>query len=108
MSDINAIAATANAAAGSLIATANPNGISQTTDREAIRAKAEEFEAVFLSQMLAPMFEGIEAEAPFGGGAGEEMWRSMLINEYGGLMASKGGVGIADAVERQLLQLQEV
>ena len=44
---------------------------------------------------------------PFGGGNGERIWRSFLIEEYGDLIAKTGGIGIADAVERQLLRAQE-
>lgn len=69
---------------------------------------AEDFEAFFLSQMLGHMFEGVgEQENMFGGGHGEKMFKSLLIDEYGKLMARTGQVGIADAVRRQMLQAQE-
>lgn len=73
-----------------------------------IREAAEDFEAVFLAQMLAPMFAGLETDGLFGGGPGEAVYRSLMIEEYGKAMARNGGVGIADAVERELLKLQEV
>ena len=44
---------------------------------------AEEFEAVFLGQMLQPMFKNIEAAEPFGGSPSEKMWRTMQVEEYG-------------------------
>jgi Rod binding domain-containing protein len=68
---------------------------------------AEQFEAVFLSQMLAPMWQGIETDGMFGGGSAEETYRGMMINEYGSMIAKSGGVGIADAVKSELLKLQE-
>lgn len=71
------------------------------------RKAAEDFEAVFLSQMIQPMFEGIEAEEPFGGGSSEQTWRSMQIDEYGKALARNGGIGIADSVMQQLLKVQE-
>lgn len=75
---------------------------------EAIREKAQEFEAVFISQMLAPMFDGIGEEAGmFGGGHAEGMYRSMMIEEIGKEMAASGGIGIADQVAAQLIQMQE-
>ena len=74
---------------------------------EQARKVAQEFEAVFLSQMLQPMFQGIDAEEPFGGGSSEEMWRSMQIEEYGKALAQNGGIGLADSVMRQMLQAQE-
>lgn len=74
---------------------------------QAMRAAAEDFEAVFLSQMLAPMFAGIKTDGPFGGGHAEEIFRSMLVEETGKTIARAGGIGIADAVYRQLLIYQE-
>ncbi len=76
-------------------------------DGKAIRKAAEEFEAVFLSQMLAPMFETLESDTLFGGGPGEDIYRSMMVEEYGKAIARSGGVGIADAVARELLSIQE-
>ncbi len=75
---------------------------------EQVRRAAEEFEAVFISQMLAPMFEGLETDELFGGGPGEDVYRSILVEEYGKAIARSGGIGIADAVQREILRLQEV
>ncbi len=76
-------------------------------DSDAIRQAAEDFEAVFVSQMLAPMFETLESDTMFGGGPGEGIYRSMMVEEYGRAIARTGGVGIADQVERELLRIQE-
>ncbi len=72
------------------------------------REVAEDFEALFLAQMLAPMFAGLRTEGPFGGGSAEKTYRSLLVEEYGKAVARAGGVGIADAVQREILKLQEV
>lgn len=72
-----------------------------------MRAVAEDFEAVFVSEMIRPMFENIEAEEPFGGGPGEDIWRNLQIDEYGKAISKAGGVGIADAVLDQLIRMQE-
>jgi peptidoglycan hydrolase FlgJ len=68
---------------------------------------AQSFESMFLGQMLAPMFEGIETDDTFGGGHGETMFRSMLVTEYGRLMSESGGIGIADSVKQVMLHIQE-
>jgi peptidoglycan hydrolase FlgJ len=68
---------------------------------------AQDFEAQFLSQMVQHMFTGIKSDSMFGGGQGEEMFRSMMYDEYGKILARHGGVGIAAAVERELLKTQE-
>ncbi len=73
----------------------------------AARKTANEFESMFLSQMLEHMSTGIKTDGPFGGGQGEEMFRSLLNQEYAGMLTKRGGIGIADHVYRQILALQE-
>ncbi len=73
----------------------------------AAERKAEEFEALVLSQMLAPMFETAKSPGLFGGdGPEQDIFRTMLNDEYAKLLAARGGVGIADSVKGALLQLQ--
>lgn len=76
------------------------------TAEEAGKA-AKDFEAMFVSQMLAPMWQGLETDGMFDGGSAEETFRGMMINEYGTNIAQAGGFGIADAVKSELLKLQE-
>lgn len=71
------------------------------------RKAAEDFEAVMLTQILDEMFAGIEPDATFGGGMGEKMFRSLMNEKIASSIAHTGGIGIADAVQRQLIQLQE-
>jgi Rod binding domain-containing protein len=93
--------------AAMLMATQPPKVRQGNYTPEQARKVAEEFEGVFLSQMLKPMFEGIETDGIFGGGEAEKMYRSLQIDEYGKSLARSGGIGIADEVMRQLLQVQE-
>lgn len=79
-----------------------------TTDPKAAHATAMKFEGMFLSQMLSLMWADVPTDGMFGGGHGEEMFRSLLINEYGKAIARSGGLGIASSVERVLLHTQEV
>ena len=72
-----------------------------------IEKAAKEFEAVFLSEMLKPMFEGTEIDPPFGGGKGEEIFRGFMIQEYGKLMTERGGIGIAEHVKAEMIRIQE-
>ncbi|MFC4270633.1 hypothetical protein GQF03_02790 [Sneathiella chungangensis] len=78
----------------------------QTDDQ--IRQTAIEFEAFFLSQVLNSMSSGLETDNVFGGGESEKMFRSMLNDEYAKSMSRNNSVGIADAVYREMLALQEV
>lgn len=75
---------------------------------EAAAKAAKEFEALFLGQMMQQMFAGVGADSLFGGGHGEETFRSLLVDEYAKQIAKGPGLGLSGAIERQLLQLQEV
>ena len=68
---------------------------------------AEDVEAFFLSQVFETMFAGVKTGGPFGGGQGEKVFRSMLVQEYGKAAAKAGGFGLADDVQREILSLQE-
>ena len=72
-----------------------------------MRETAEAFEASFLSQMLKPMFEGLQTDGPFGGGEGEATWRSFLIDAMAKQTVKAGGVGLADTVMSEMLKMQE-
>ena len=84
--------------------------IGAATEKTAIRKAAEEFEAMFVTEMLRPMFEESESDVDpmFGGSHGEEMFKSLLTDEYGKSVAMAGGLGIADSIEAQMLKYQEV
>ncbi len=69
---------------------------------------AKEFESVFISQFLGSMFSGISTDGPTGGGEGEEMFRSLMVDQYGKSMEQRGGFGLASALQRQLLKHQEM
>jgi flagellar protein FlgJ len=80
----------------------------ETDPRQAeMRRAAEEFEAIFLAQMMAPMFEGLDTDGLGGGGMGEEIFRPMLIERYAEALSQAGGVGIADSIVREIMRLQE-
>jgi peptidoglycan hydrolase FlgJ len=62
-------------------------------------------EAQALGALLKPVF----GEAPKGllsGGAAEAQWRPMLVENYARSWSDRGGLGIADAVFREMLRMQ--
>ncbi len=71
-----------------------------------MRETAEQFEASFLSQMLKPMFEGIETDGPFGGGEAEGTWRSFMIDAMAKQTVRAGGIGLADTVVAEMIRMQ--
>ena len=94
---------------------------SMTADKA--RAVSQDFEAFFVSRMIDSMFAGLSTDGPFGGGHGEKVFRSVMIQNMlrGALdafvrmdaeaaveIAKKGGFGISDMVQKQLMQMQEV
>jgi len=76
-------------------------------NRNDAHAVAQDFESVFLTNMFENMFEGLDDDGPFGSGANNGPWRSMLTEQYAKSIASNGGVGVAAQIERQLVSLQE-
>ena len=75
---------------------------------EKINEVAQDFEAFFVSKMMETMMSGIKTDGPFGGGQGEKVFRSIMVQEYGKEVVKQGGFGIADAVQKQMLKLQDV
>lgn len=74
--------------------------------RGEIRKTAQAFESQFLSVMLGQMFTATDLGAPFGGGPGEAMFKSFMTDAFAGQMAKSGGIGVADAVGREMLKMQ--
>lgn len=94
-------------AAAAAAAQPGPMRTRATTPAQAMKI-GREFEAMFMSQMMQQMFASVPTDGWFGGGSAEEMFRPMLIDQYGKLIANHGdGMGIATAVARTLLQAQE-
>jgi len=74
---------------------------------EQIEEAAEDFEAVFTSEMLKPMFEEVKVDPMFGGGKSEEVFKDMMIQEYGKLISERGGIGMKDQVMAEMIRIQE-
>lgn len=73
---------------------------------EQITKVAQEFEAMFINEMLRPMRESVEVDKLFGGGFAEETYRSMLWDEYGKEMSKTGQLGVAEMVKEQLYKYE--
>jgi peptidoglycan hydrolase FlgJ len=79
-----------------------------TSDALKADAAAKEYESVFISQFLGSMFSGIKTDGITGGGQGEEMFRSLMVNEYGKGLQARGGFGLAAHMKAELLKHQQV
>lgn len=75
-------------------------------DASALRASAEAFEAVFLAEMLKAAGIGRAQEGFAGGGAGEDTFASYFADIHARALVARGGIGLADQIERALLARQ--
>jgi Rod binding domain-containing protein len=83
----------------------NKSGVPAQTAQKA-KKSSQEFEAVFLGQILNTMSEGLQQDTGFDGGSAETQWRT-LLNEYTARnIAQKGGVGLSDGIMREALRTQ--
>ena len=78
-----------------------------TADATKADFASKEYESIFISQFLGSMFSGIKTDGITGGGQGEEMFRSLMINEFGKSIEQRGGFGLAAHMKAQLLKNQE-
>lgn len=69
---------------------------------------SKEYESVFISQFLGSMFSGIATDGVTGGGQGEEMFRSLMIDEYAKGITAQGGFGLAAHMQAELMKHQQV
>lgn len=78
-----------------------------TADRAKAEKAAKEFEAVLITQMMSEMFSGVSTDGMFGGGQGEAMFRSLMLDQYGKDVVKQGGFGFSDSILRELTKIQE-
>lgn len=79
-----------------------------SADPAKVAKAARDFEAMAIGQLLQPMFDTVDtAHDPFGGGAGEEAWKPMLVQEFARQIASHGGLGLAGPIYDAMMRVQE-
>ena len=71
-----------------------------TTDAQ-LRRAAQDFETVYLTEVLGNMGVAREPET-FGGGFAAEAFQSLLNEAYAERIVGRGGTGIAEMVYREL------
>jgi Rod binding domain-containing protein len=60
-----------------------------------------------IGQLLQPMFDTVDtSHGTFGGGAGEEAWKPMLVQEFAKQIANHGGLGLAKPVYDAMMRMQ--
>ena len=77
---------------------------SAQSEEEQIREAAQEFESVFLFQMLKQVRNSIhkDEEGMMNGGMGEEMFTGLLDEEYAKVMAKTNSSGLSEMIYQQM------
>jgi flagellar protein FlgJ len=81
---------------------------SRAKDIAQVKKLARDFESIFLEQMFKSMRSSVQKSGLVDGGNAEEIYTSMLDSEYAKQMSSQGNSGLAQMIERQLLQTMGV
>ncbi|MDD2336787.1 MAG: rod-binding protein [Geobacteraceae bacterium] len=68
----------------------------------ALKKTSQDFEALFIGMMLKSMRATVGKDSLTGGGHGEEVYRSMLDQEYAQEAARGGALGLCRGLEEQL------
>jgi len=68
-----------------------------------IRKAAVQFQSIFVEMMLKSMRDTVHQDKLTGGGHGEEVYGSLLDREYAAAVSRRGGFGLAEMIEKQML-----
>ena len=74
----------------------------KAAEKEKLRAACKDFEAVMLGIVFKQMSESVGGDG-LDKGAANETWRGMLNDERAKHMAASGGLGLADALYRDMV-----
>jgi flagellar protein FlgJ len=90
-----------------LLQRASSNAAGGLTDKQRRQAKkvSQDFEALFVGMMMKSMRATVGKDKLTGGGHGDEVYRSMLDQEYANAsVKGGGGLGIAKIIEKDIIR----
>ncbi len=76
--------------------------LSKSKDNEKLLQSCQDFEAMFIKQMLSSMKQTVNKSGFIKENMGEKIFDDMLSDEYSKKMASTSGFGIAEMMYKQL------
>lgn len=82
-------------------------GSAALTEKQRLQAKkvSQDFEALFVGMMMKSMRATVGKDTLTGGGHGDEVYRSMLDQEYADASVKRGGgLGIAKIIEKDIIR----
>lgn len=71
-----------------------------------IHKVSQDFEALFTGMMMKSMRATVGKDKLMNGGHGEEVFRSMLDQEYAAAAAKRGSLGLAPVIEKDIIRQQ--
>jgi flagellar protein FlgJ len=82
------------------------SGAAGLTEKQRQQAKkvAQDFEGLFIGMMMKSMRETVAKDKVTGGGHGEEVYRSMLDEQYVAAAVKRGGFGLAKQIEKDIIR----
>ena len=73
-----------------------------------LKKVSQDFEGLFVGMMMKSMRETVAKDKLTGGGHGEEVYRSMLDQEYVAAAVKRGGFGLAKQIEKELVGQESI
>jgi peptidoglycan hydrolase FlgJ len=80
----------------------------QATEERRLRDVCEQFEAIFVKQMLTSMRRTVNKTGLVDGGMAEEIFEDMLYDEYATSIAKTTRLGISEMLYKELSQAKPV
>ena len=80
-------------------------GLDDAAKRARIDKTTKDYEGAFVSIMLGQMMQGVKTTT-FGGGEGEEAFKSFLTDAMAKSMVKHGSVGLSHRLSSEMLRLQ--
>lgn len=69
---------------------------------------SKDFESLFISQMLEQMFGESIGSSAFGTTDTDEVYKSLMVQEYGKIITKSGGIGIATKIYGEIYVYGEI
>ena len=72
--------------------------------RQQAKKVSQDFEGLFIGMMMKSMRETVGKDKLTGGGHGEDVYRSILDQEYVAASVKRGGFGLAKYIEKDIIR----
>jgi hypothetical protein len=77
--------------------------LSEFQRKEKVLEEAKQYEVILVSKMLEEAVPKGGDSMLFGGGHGNDIYRSMMIEEYAKSMVDGGGLGLAEQIAKEIM-----